>query len=751
MKRNLWTLLCLLAMLAGSAEISAQEYKDYVAKEVTETGQIKTDGTTEYLIQIIEGGKPNQFVFSNGVTGEGAWVRPAGNTQTDAAMLLAGTVNNSHYYYFKFEAAGNSTFRIQNRGGYYWGKQADGQVKTSATALDITFEQVGDAWAFKTGDNYVNDDAKSNKMWANSSTRSTTYKIFAIEQPATTTTANFYYYDAAGTALNQVAKASEADGTSTVSALAALPAYVTATYFTDAAFTQPVDADAVATAGDYYVKTGNAEGFPLEIGVWSAVGNSAATLFFYTDYYADATKRYAVKAGGDWYNGFTFQRHDNKYLRHSGTNVGWTDKAEEATVLDFLFADGVYKMQVRGEELYLQLSKNGVLFSQNATDLCNQREGVVHQILSEFPAARYVGAYTQGQEGEITFDDIFAGRGRIALDPQKYYFIELFDYDHYMLSTADLTYRELPNTTVLTGYISDNADFAGLWQFTDRGLMNTNAGYGFNSYGKLNSDIVPARVEILDVVGTENRPACRIVLNADENYLFFNPDATNASNRLGAGKNPTSQAYWYLREAEAFQVPLTVAGTKSYATLCAPVALTIADDDYTKAYTATLTEVNGQKVVDLTEINGVIPAGTPLLLMNEYADTAAVFQLSYEGGEAASDNNWKGTYLPIHLGSDVTVCNQYRAFDVTAGGVPGFFTPTAEAVIPANSAYLANMQGEESKIAIRFPNGEISTIDSAVLQKPSTSGNAYDLSGRRVSRIQPGQIYIQGDRKMIAR
>ena len=164
-----------------------------------------------------------------------------------------------------------------------------------------------------------------------------------------------------------------------------------------------------------------------------------------------------------------------------------------------------------------------------------------------------------------------------------------------------------------------------------------------------------------------------------------------------------------------------------------------------------MTEVNGQKVADLTEVNGVIPAGTPLLLMNEYADTAAAFQISYEGGVAASDNNWKGTYLPIHLGSDVTVYNQYRAFDVTAGGVPGFFTPTAEAVIPANSAYLANMQGEESKIAIRFPNGEISTIDSAVLQKPSTSGNAYDLSGRRVSRIQPGQIYIQGDRKMIAR
>ena len=88
---------------------------------------------------------------------------------------------------------------------------------------------------------------------------------------------------------------------------------------------------------------------------------------------------------------------------------------------------------------------------------------------------------------------------------------------------------------------------------------------------------------------------------------------------------------------------------------------------------------------------------------------------------------------------------------MTAGGVPGFFAPAAEAIIPANSAYLANMQGEASKIALRFPNGEISAIDSAVLQKPSTSGNTYDLSGRRVSRIQPGQIYIQGDRKMIAR
>ena len=750
MKRNLWTLLCLLALLVSSAEISAQEYKDYVTKEVTESSQIKTDGTTEYLIQIIEGGKPSQFVFSNGVTGEGSWVRPAGNTQTDAAMLLAGTVNNSHYYYFKFEAAGNSTFRIQNRGGYYWGKQDDGQVKTYETAIDITLEREGDAWAFKMGDCYINDDAKSYKLWAKSDAHTTTYKIFAIEQPATASTANFYYYDAAGTALNTVAKAGEPDGSATLATLAALPGYVTATYYKDAAFTQPVSADAVATAGDYYVKTDYAEGFPLEIGMWSAVGNSAGTLFFYTDYYADATKRYAVKAEGDWYNGFTFQRHDNLYLRHSDTNIGWTDKAENATVLDILYDAGVYKMQVRGEELYLQLSKDGVLFSQNATDLCNQREGVVHQILSEFPAGRYVGAYTQGQEGEITFDDIFTGKGRIALDPQKYYFIELFDYDHYVLSTADLTYRELPNTIVLTGYVSDNADFAGLWQFTDKGLMNTNAGYGFNSYGKLNSDVVPARVEILDVVGTENRPACHIVLNADENYLYFNPDASNASNRLGAGKNPTSQAYWYLREAEAFQVPLTVAGTKSYTTLCAPVALTIADDDYTKAYTATLTEVNGQKVVDLTEVNGVIPAGTPLLLMNEYADTAAVFQLSYEGGTAASDNNWKGTYLPIHLGSDVTVYNQYRAFDLTAGGVPGFFAPTADAIIPANSAYLANMQGEASKIALRFPNGEISTIDSAVLQKSNASRITFDLSGRRVNRLQPGQVYIQGNRKMIA-
>ena len=78
----------------------------------------------------------------------------------------------------------------------------------------------------------------------------------------------------------------------------------------------------------------------------------------------------------------------------------------------------------------------------------------------------------------------------------------------------------------------------------------------------------------------------------------------------------------------------------------------------------------------------------------------------------------------------------------------GFFTPAAEAVIPANSAYLANMQGEESKIAIRFPNGEISTIDSAVLQKPSTNGNVYDLSGRQVKAAQKG-FYIVDGKKVI--
>lgn len=782
MKGKILILLCLLALLGGGrVEALAQEYKGYVAKPISDPNEIKTDDVTEYLIQIETGAKDGYLVFSNAIDGTEKWIRPAGNKKLlTPDYVLNNTINDhqEYFYYFKFATDGYGNFMIKNRGGYYWGltastdKNSVGQVMAMNDPISIVLEKDGDAFKMKTGSNYINTDPASNKMWAKSTMCTTTYKIYEIAEPATSTTANFYFYDAAGTrAFNAVALTAETDGAKTVATLATeagLPSYITAEYYSDNTFNTPVTASDEATPGDYYVKTTPSSSFPFAIGEgWTALYDTSDWSATYAQSnLTDPIQKYALKFNGDWYNGFSIQRYDGQYLKNYLGTVMWTSTESEACKFkstesfNLQTTDGTYYVK----SLTTWGENQGTIFLINtvggAAAFANGIEGVADNILQNFNSNKYVGYYSSSQQGTLTFAQLLAGEGKIQIDPQKYYIIEYREGSStdVRMSTAGIVQQILPaSPTYGVTAVADYTDsFTLFWRFTDDNkLYSVNANCAFDADGNLGG--TPAAVNLAaNGMDKEYRTLYRIRF-ANGNVPYYD----SSTSKLLIGSNNTSASTWSLREVDNFTFSPTlnkVDGTY-YGTFCAPVNLKPQKWNHATPYTGKLTiqNVDGQDltVLALTEVTTVIPAGMPIILIDETGASygSGSFAMTSEAAPIFTpDANWKGTFIDLKFADEATAKN-YRTLGNGGKNVAGFYTPRATTKIPANRAYIEMPSAAETQamLPIRFDDGTLTWIDASILTGEQTDNAAiYDLSGRRIMQPQRGQLYIRGGKKFIA-
>lgn len=779
MKGKLLILLCLLALLGGSrVETLAQEYAGYVAKPISDPSEIKTDDKTEYLIQIATGGHPDFLIFSNGTNGTEQWIRPAANnTSWTIDYVLNKTGNNQQYYYFKFATDASGNFVIKNRGGYYWGLTANtsyvGQVTAMNAPISIVLEKDGDAFKMKTGSNYINDVRGNNRMYANSTTCTTTYKIYEIAEPATSTTANFYFYDAAGTrAFNAVALSAETDGVKTVATLATeagLPGYISAEYYSDNTFTNPVTASSVATAGDYYVKTTPNSSFPFAIGEgWTALCEGSGWSATYAQSnLTDPIQKYALKFNGDWYNGFSIQRYDGQYLKNFSGTVMWTSTESEACKFkstesfNLQTTDGTYYIK----ELSTWGETQGSLFltenTSNIAVFANGIEGIADNILQNFNSNKYVGSYSYSQQGTLTFAQLLAGEGKIQLDPQKYYIIEYREgtSTEVRMTTAGIVQQILPasptyGVTALADYLDS---FTQFWRFTDDNkLYSVNADCAFDADGNLGG--TPAAVTLEpNGMDSDYRTLYRIRF-ANGKVPYYN----SSTSELLIGSNNTSASTWSLREVDnfTFSPTLNKVDGKYYGTFCAPVNLKPGDWNNATPYTGTLAiqNVDGQDltVLALTKVTTVIPAGMPIILIDETGDSYGYgsFAMTSEAAPTYTpDANWKGTFIDLKFADEATAKNYRTLGKGGAANKAGFYTPGVTTKIPANRAYIEMPSASETQamLPIRFDDGTLTWIDASILTGEQTDNGAiYDLSGRRIMQPQRGQLYIRGGKKFIA-
>ena len=142
----------------------------------------------------------------------------------------------------------------------------------------------------------------------------------------------------------------------------------------------------------------------------------------------------------------------------------------------------------------------------------------------------------------------------------------------------------------------------------------------------------------------------------------------------------------------------------------------------------------------MTEVNGSVPAGTPVVLFDETGTlTAATSTLGTGAAALGVENLLSGHYFAGTVADGSLVFGQVNS-------TPGFYKYadyTTE--LAANRAFIAPEAASTIR-ALVFVDPTTTGISSTLLN--TENGNAYDLQGRRVQNTQKG-LYIINGKKVI--
>ena len=196
---------------------------------------------------------------------------------------------------------------------------------------------------------------------------------------------------------------------------------------------------------------------------------------------------------------------------------------------------------------------------------------------------------------------------------------------------------------------------------------------------------------------------------------------------------------WILEEVtdEASLPKLTKTMTGEYATIAAPVSLVIPKG--IKAYKA---QANGDKAT-LTEVTGIIPAGTAVVLQKTGEGNDYVFNFDATAASQDESNNLVGVYAETAI---PTTTNAYVLAQPADKNIGFYLLDATDRTIAANKAYLV-VPAEASGIkAFTFDFGGTTGIENT--EAVTETEEYYDLQGRRVMNPTKG-IYVTKSGKKV--
>lgn len=229
----------------------------------------------------------------------------------------------------------------------------------------------------------------------------------------------------------------------------------------------------------------------------------------------------------------------------------------------------------------------------------------------------------------------------------------------------------------------------------------------------------------------------------NEVYVYV-ADAGEGTGSLEIGiKNPTRLGgdyatwcvynNWKLTYYDQTEANMTVKVANKYATFVAPFDVTI-PAEVDNVYTV---EGANDGVLDLHDVTTTIPANTPVVVFSESGINETFYGKEVSGDHATDwmAGVYEATQAPV--GSYV-LQNQ--------NGKVGFYKVAEgeQPTVPANRAYLTVPPQQGSVKAFFFDK---ETGINGVLNEIA-AGNIFDLSGRKVAKMQKGQTYIVGDKKV---
>ncbi|MBR3976343.1 MAG: hypothetical protein IKJ95_00770 [Bacteroidaceae bacterium] len=203
-----------------------------------------------------------------------------------------------------------------------------------------------------------------------------------------------------------------------------------------------------------------------------------------------------------------------------------------------------------------------------------------------------------------------------------------------------------------------------------------------------------------------------------------------------------------LTEAEVYTASITNAG---YSTFYVPANVEIPGG--VKAYYITSEGVNNG-FVSLTEISGVVPANTAVVL--EGAEGEYTFNVSDADAAAVSGNLLKGTFASTNVTENAYVLSNptegvgfYKAatkeVSHSAGTSVVFLNNAGKAYLPASALPAA----AQASNGFRF--GEGTTGIEQITDNREQSTVIYDLTGRRIEAITAPGIYVVNGKKVLVK
>ena len=435
------------------------------------------------------------------------------------------------------------------------------------------------------------------------------------------------------------------------------------------------------------------------------------------------------------------------------------ETAQDFNVVRSTEHEGKFLLNIPGSNQYINDVSNHIGVWGDVTDdgssfVATPAIDVVNPLIT----TGYVGS---PNETAFTTSPTTSDLQRICTNPSILEFNPGKVYSIYNARAEESLSSESVNTdgTTMTGNVLTSehdatSDYAALWQFETAGdntykLRNLNAGayYLAGSVATL-TDADAASILAIGEGNAVNNWTLSVTNNSSlgEN-IYLNAQHCDDANQgnpnsheIGTWRNGANDAgnRWMLKEVNAVTVNVSDA---LWATLNLPFAVEIPTG--VKAYTG---GAQGDGVVKLHEVDGVIPAHTPVVL-NAGQAGAYAFPIAYEAADEqpVADN----TFLGTGLRRTGFAAGSFYALANPASGV-GFYTGTdAVTAVPANKAYMNRTTGSEAA-GYRFIIGEDPTvgIDHAIEPATGATKTYYDLQGRRVLYPSHG-IYVTQDGKKV--
>lgn len=186
----------------------------------------------------------------------------------------------------------------------------------------------------------------------------------------------------------------------------------------------------------------------------------------------------------------------------------------------------------------------------------------------------------------------------------------------------------------------------------------------------------------------------------------------------------------------------------TYNTFAAPFDVALADEESdVKMYKGAVDAA--EKELVLSEVSAV-PAGAGVMLMGKNSQAESVTLKAVAGAQALEGNDLVGITEAIN--GDILRNILILGVSNETGEV-GFFSASNSVVsLNANHAYLNKTSTSGIKGVSMRLEGEATALGRIEANtNDKANGALYDLTGRRVSHVEKGGLYIQNGRKFIAK